>query len=372
MDSRFCGDPLCQKCFDRSFASVVLQYFIWHPTFNLPIKPFMVAKGSKKKYYFYHESCKHSFEKTPWEITGGKNKCGCPYCSKTNHHLCGNIDCDSCFKRSLASANMVGLMWHPTKNGDILPHMAFRGMKKYHFKCKKCNHDTFVAGASAVNAVSCQFCGNGKHCGDKLCQICKCHSILSLEMSKYLSSKNDPNVWMLSRSSAVKVIFDCPYCGLEYESQVYCISAGHWCGCRKKQTEAKLFKFLISLLSVTRNVTYEWCKNEKTGKFLPFDFCIDGRILCELDGGHHFKDVNYWKSNVGERQERDIYKMKMALQNNFRVIRLFQEDVWNDKNEWDTKLKMLIEDNTLKLSFVATNNVLVTNTYDLFMRKCVE
>jgi hypothetical protein len=47
--------------------------------------------------------------------------------------------------------------------------------------------------------------------------------------------------------------------------------------------------------------------------------------------------------------DRDIYKMKKARENNYSVIRLYQEDVWKDKNNWKEWL-------TEKIEFIKNSN----------------
>ena len=57
-------------------------------------------------------------------------------------------------------------------------------------------------------------------------------------------------------------------------------------------------------------------------------------IIIEVDGAHHFKDVTHWKHIASENQDRDKYKMKCALDNNHSVIRIVQEDVFNNTIDW--------------------------------------
>lgn len=53
----------------------------------------------------------------------------------------------------------------------------------------------------------------------------------------------------------------------------------------------------------------DWCKNIK---HLPFDFVLEEhKIIIELDGESHFKQVAKWKPFEHNR-DRDLYKMKCA------------------------------------------------------------
>jgi very-short-patch-repair endonuclease len=64
--------------------------------------------------------------------------------------------------------------------------------------------------------------------------------------------------------------------------------------------------------------------------------------MIELDGGQHFKQVYNW-GNSEDVRKRDIYKMRMANENGYSVIRLFWEDVYLNNNNWKSKLKEAIK-----------------------------
>lgn len=71
---------------------------------------------------------------------------------------------------------------------------------------------------------------------------------------------------------------------------------------------------------------------------MPFDFCIkDYKLIIELDGEQHFKQVSNCQSPA-ETQKNDKYKMKCANDHGYSVIRIYQLDVWNDKNDWKSNL----------------------------------
>jgi hypothetical protein len=132
-------------------------------------------------------------------------------------------------------------------------------------------------------------------------------------------------------------MFNCNICSNEFNASLDCISRGSWCPLCKKKSEHKLFEWLKNKFNVIHQPKYEWCRNTKTNAYLPFDFEINSNIIIELDGLQHFQQVSTWKSPEIQR-ERDIYKMKCAIQNNKHIIRLLQEDVWFNKNDWENKL----------------------------------
>ena len=52
----------------------------------------------------------------------------------------------------------------------------------------------------------------------------------------------------------------------------------------------------------------------------------DFKIIIELDGAQHFKQVRNWQSPE-EQLIKDKYKMEQANINGYSVLRLLQEDV---------------------------------------------
>lgn len=121
---------------------------------------------------------------------------------------------------------------------------------------------------------------------------------------------------------------------------------GVGCSLCKNKTEGKLYNFLLSEYinsNIIKQYKNEFCKNKR---LLPYDFLLkinDVKIIIELDGLQHFKQVMNWQSNDKTRK-LDVYKMLKATQNNHHVIRLFQPDIWNDSFDWRNWLKNKIQD----------------------------
>jgi very-short-patch-repair endonuclease len=101
-----------------------------------------------------------------------------------------------------------------------------------------------------------------------------------------------------------------------------------------------------------------WCKKNKY--LLPFDFSIpELNIIIELDGKQHFEQVRNW-DNPDLIQKRDKYKMALANENKFSVIRLLQLDVYHNKFNWLEELNNNIEkiktENKIQNIFMSKNN----------------
>lgn len=54
-------------------------------------------------------------------------------------------------------------------------------------------------------------------------------------------------------------------------------------------------------------------------------------------GPQHFTQISNWKSPE-ETQKIDKFKMECALENGYSLIRIKQDDVWNNKIDWKSIL----------------------------------
>ena len=116
------------------------------------------------------------------------------------------------------------------------------------------------------------------------------------------------------------------------------------CSCRNK-TEAKLRPWLEKKHpEATVNTQYRGPKTDRNGQ-THFDFHLtfpDGfEVLIELDGPQHFWSDRY--NYTDEACERDLLKEKWAIAKGLSVVRVLQEDVWEDRPGWETWLTKSIE-----------------------------
>jgi len=138
-----------------------------------------------------------------------------------------------------------------------------------------------------------------------------------------------------------KIIIICKKHGEFLQQPNNHINSGYGCVLCQNKTEGKLYEKLQSLYpTIITQFKQEWCKKIT---YLPFDFCIpELKIIIELDGRQHFQQVRNW-SSPEEQFENDIYKQKCANENGYSVIRLLQEDVFNDSYDWNKELCETIE-----------------------------
>jgi hypothetical protein len=61
-----------------------------------------------------------------------------------------------------------------------------------------------------------------------------------------------------------------------------------------------------------------------------------------VHGPQHFVQVSNWEKPFLQ-QLRDKYKERKATQKGIKLITCIQEDVYNNKNNWDTKLLKILK-----------------------------
>ena len=366
---RHCKNFDCKWCFNRSFASNPKSKF-WHPTKNGELTPLLVAKCTDKICWFKCETCNHDLDMSIELIHTGY---WCRYCSSTNWKHCGDKYCKWCFERSFASHSKAKF-WNKTKNEKNILEVALHARGDFWFHCDICAHDFELAiyNVTGKNPVWCCYCSstNWKHCGEETCKWCFNRSFASHEKAKFWHPDNTYNILEVAMFSKKVGKFTCKDCGIVFSSVVAQVSSGNWCGRCKNKTEKKLLMWLENKfpeMTIIHQAKFEWCKLKD---YLPFDFYIpELQLIICLDGDQHFKQVQNWKS-VGSTQERDIYKMECALQNGCNIIRIYQDDVWRDRQYWNTKLEQKIKGMVERISFIPTNKKMVTEVYNIYKEHC--
>lgn len=262
-------------------------------------------------------------------------------CSQNQRRLCGRAktECNECFERSLAShpnseywssKNLVNPIdiCKTNKNGTT-----------YLFNCPNpdCKHEFEMTPGCVNEGQWCPYCGTHpkRLCFSYECVNCYNKSFASHPKSEFLF-ENTIDPIEIFKTQDIKMQFKCEK-GHIFVSSVNNITRKKgikWCSKCVNKTEGKLLLYLQKKYKVIVG-NFEWCRSPLTKRFLPFDFYLpELGILVELDGGQHFRDVKYFKKSSDFQRSRDVYKMKTALQHNIRIIRLLQDDVCYDKNQW--------------------------------------
>ena len=98
---------------------------------------------------------------------------------------------------------------------------------------------------------------------------------------------------------------------------------------------------------------------------MPFDNILYyKKIIIENDGPHHFGQVSNWGS-YETCLDRDILKMKNASENDHKVIRVNQEDVYKYGEAW-------LEEYVLPEILIEDRNHICISTNPLMYDKHIE
>ncbi|CAM9425602.1 unnamed protein product, partial [Phaeothamnion confervicola] len=211
-----CGDPDCQQCIERSFAS-------YHNTSKVAMwsernedKPHEVTIRSAKMRWFSCIVCKHDFEIRLYSVTGHQ-ECWCPYCA--GFKLCDKEDCLQCFPRSFASRCIRNTVQLWSSANTIKPRQVpITSKDLFWFNCQSCNQEFEKAPVSCKAESWCSFCKSFASFSDQ-------------DKVNMWSVKNPDQPHQLTISSNNIRIFDCDLCHHEFEIRICAItsSQGSWC-----------------------------------------------------------------------------------------------------------------------------------------------
>lgn len=287
------------------------------------------------------------------------------------YQLCNNIEnCShNCYNRSLASHPYASKSYSSDNNKPISSILLWED-NPYLFTCYICNHNFTQTPHNIQNGAVCPYCRKCKPllCGEEHCNMCYMNSLASSPLSQYVIN-NSINLRLINRSSSIPLECKCPDCNYIFLTQPQSLTRGRFCPICINKTARKLYTILITIFpNLVREFKAEWCINPDTGYYLRFDYCIlELKIIIELDGGQHFYDVKFFKQTFMEQHERDIYKEKCANDNGYHMIRILQEDVLYDKNDWLENLLREIEYIKNNQYDIHNRYICDNNEYDIFM-----
>lgn len=345
-----CADNDCNSCYNKSFSS--------HPKNNCWSGKNLVSsrdifKNSPTKYYFDCDKCYHEFRLRLCDVCDDRF---CPFCG--NRKLCDDYNCEFCSDKSLKSHPIAKLL--STKNNMDARDIFKNSHKTCIFECDKCHHE-FIAQPNKIITwkTFCPYCCpiSRKLCDDVSCEICLQKSFESVVTDLIWSKENKTDKRQIAKGSKQVIILECNICKNKFSTSPCYVIKGSGCPHCINKTETKLLKHIESIygsLTIIRQAKFDWCKNNN---HLPLDFLIkELNIIIELDGLQHFEQVSNWQSPELTRKQ-DIYKMKLALKNDYTIIRILQDDVWNDKNNWKQILTLHIKFYTKPtIIYICSNN----------------
>jgi very-short-patch-repair endonuclease len=327
---KLCENEDCKECYKKSFASSDKAKYLKNEN------PRTIFKTSNKNFNFNCNKCNHSFTKCISTINNGS---WCPFCS--GHKICFEENCKKCFNKSFES-HPKSIYW--SSKNELIPRQVFKSAAKMcWFDCNKCNHNFKCTLNHITNGTWCSYCSGNSICNEENCKECFNKSFASSSKSKFWSNKNQEIPRNIFKSSTKKFLFDCNKCNNEFESALLNISNGRWCPQCKFKTELKLLEWLKEIYpNVKTQVTFNWSQKKR------YDFFIEElKLIIELDGKQHFEQVSNWQSPE-KNQINDTLKNKLANENGYRMIRICQQIVLEDLEDWQFQLKESInKDNHL-------------------------
>jgi hypothetical protein len=213
----------------------------------------------------------------------------------------------------------------------------------------------------------CPYCSNQKLCEHNECVSCLSKSVAGASASLaergiVYAAINEQTARQTFLSSGQKRFWTCTKleCAHSWDAACYSVCGGDQRGCPfcQHRTETLVHDTIKSWGCVVESGTVPWCVNPETGRALPFDMLVLVRkpdsdsehkmlIIVEVDGDRHF--VCFATPGRGTNSsmiaiQADVYKMARAQANNISVIRICQEDVWNDRwPEWKVALRTALE-----------------------------
>jgi very-short-patch-repair endonuclease len=327
-----CLSRSCVFCYFKTAMACYHSREYWSS--KNPVTAREVALKSNTDYLYDCDKCRHEFSMRQDHVAEGH---WCPYCD--NMKRCTAEDCRHCFNHSVADLLHQDIAWS-SKNTCTARSVARHGNGDCWIYCKLCKHDFQVSPANLAKGSGCSYCSNQTRCGKLECRMCFNNSIASNSRAyNGWSSRNPIPAHHVARCANDIYLFNCDNCKQEFPASPQNVTAGKWCPFCRNKTERKLMEWLQSLtLPMTKNACFDWCRSPSTQKYLPFDFYLASfKIIIELDGAQHFRQVSNWKC-YENTQQSDVYKMTRAAEEGITVIRLLQEDVWSDRYDWKVVL----------------------------------
>ena len=329
----YCSKPCNKICIHSSIVTTHPKFAKqWHPTKNGNLKAEDFTFGSEKNVWWKCPNtcsygCLHEWQcRINNRIRRGN---GCPFC--------GDYKKEHCIHQSILYTHPdIVKEWHPTKNGDLKPENFTKGsMVMIHWLCKnKCNYGCLHEWEATINCRTsghgCAFCIKLKTCVHD--SIIYTNPEIMDEWDYELNKEYDPT--KINRSSDIVANWKCkknPMHTWKTKIRNRCYDLTGCTSCINK-TESILYNFLIKKFStVERQFKIESCKNKT---YLTFDFYIpELKLIIEIDGLQHFIQISNWQSSEKTRII-DIFKMQKAIKEGYKIIRIFQEDVYNNDESW--------------------------------------
>jgi rubrerythrin len=192
----------------------------WHPTKNGDLTPDDVTPNSGMKVWWQCRVCRHEWESTVDNRSGGS---GCPACA-------GFV---ATTEKCLSSLNpILATEWHPTKNGERTPdNVMLNSGNKFWWKCRVCGHEWEALVYSRSAGRGCPECaarvqGKRMPLTTENC-LAVAHAALAIEWDQTKNGDLTPND--VTPGSGRKVWWKCRVCGYEWAAVIKNRTRGNGC-----------------------------------------------------------------------------------------------------------------------------------------------
>ena len=125
-------------------------------------------------------------------------------------------------------------------------------------------------------------------------------------------------------------------------------ASGYFCRSILDKDYLKNNKGTLNYIEFIHKFKPEWADLRETHRtFYEYDFYIEFynglKIIVEIDGAQHYQQVSNWTTPL-HNQIRDHIKERLAVneKRSTNVIRLKQEDIMNDTNNWQKKFEKFV------------------------------
>ena len=326
-----CGDRStgCSYCSGRNCCihdSIVFTHpevaSQWDKKRNdeLGLNPENLSSGSGIKAYWI---CKRGHSK--FRSVQEAVECYCQICSNEVRGDC-EIE-DSILKCTQLMEDWNRCKKENEKLGLCPGKISLGSSTKAYFKCKN-EHKTYVRIQIRV-LHKCRLCV--EICDEEKSLFTKFPELMK-EWDYSKNIKLDPK--QINIGTHKKAWWKCQECEYKWEADIHSRVRGNGCPNCKLKTERKVGDWLKNKnIPHERGFNRSWCKHKRN---LPFDFClIQLKIILEIDGAHHFPILKQPKHfRIRDNVSIDIFKMKKALENGYKIIRIYWDDIFKNNEKW--------------------------------------
>jgi hypothetical protein len=321
------------------------------------LKPYQIIrkKNFSDTFNFKCNNCTHIFEKQGSRISNNKPQV-CSYCTTSPKiALCPydpknkDTNCDICIKNSLGAKNKLYLEFWDYQNNKEHPYQVREySNNKYQLICQEpnCNNPKIIIphGTNTNNKnILCEKCFTWEKVSNPYTKPKPNKSLgdfidrEGIVIDPLDQNKNKLTFYDITRSTKKHYFFICQDCTQSYKHPISKSLANIFhknCEYNKNMPsdQKQLFKFLNKTFPGFNWIPekkFKWATNGN-GNSLRYDVVsVKHKIILEYDGEQHFYKI-YQEPYV--TQLNDILKMKLAFENDYKIIRLSYK--YKKNNDW--------------------------------------